>query len=370
MSTNSFFSLSSSSVSAQNSLNQNNSSSFTFSAPPHIPASSSGAGPSTWRPPSHWNVDTNANPAASTTKPLRKKNKTLEENAVIEEISARVTSRIAADHAAVLNPDLETPFVDVIDAVNRLLPYHVFLQPKEDLKPLLADRKGKTKAVDPQEIKETKFALECHRRRKKLQERFRKARVKPGEGSEFNPQLVILTQSELETERAEIAALNAELRVVRSEYDRLERQKRASSNLAPPALATPARPSYYAPPQSANGQSTYYRPFPYPYATSYGVPTTPVQTALPTSTPQNANPASIAPNPVPATPISYQAGSAIPVQLPITSMPTLTQLGIVPVPAAALPPGQPPPPAVLRGSTSNGNVLNLEINVSLLQPSK
>lgn len=51
-----------------------------------------------------------------------------------------------------MNPDVETPFTDAVDAVNRLLPYHVFLQPMEDLVPLLHDRKGKTKAADLQEI--------------------------------------------------------------------------------------------------------------------------------------------------------------------------------------------------------------------------
>ncbi|KAF7964646.1 hypothetical protein HWV62_4517, partial [Athelia sp. TMB] len=43
-------------------------------------------------------------------------------------------------------------------------------------------------------------------------------------------------------------------------------------------------------------------------------------------------------------------------------------LGIVPVPASSLPPAdQPQPLAILRGSTSNGTMLSLEINVSLLQ---
>jgi putative heme iron utilization protein len=76
----------------------------------------------------------------------------LAEKGLIAETSARVASRIAADHSAVLNPDVEKPFTDAIDAVNRLLPYHVFLQPKEDLAPLLCNRKGKTKVTDFQEV--------------------------------------------------------------------------------------------------------------------------------------------------------------------------------------------------------------------------
>jgi hypothetical protein len=63
----------------------------------------------------------------------------------------------------------------------------------------------------------------------------------------------------------------------------------------------------------------------------------------------------------------YQVGAAIPVQLPVASLPALHALGIVPVPASFLPEGQVQPPAVFRGSTCNGTMLSLDINVSLLQ---
>ena len=42
---------------------------------------------------------------------------------------------------------MDTPFADEIDVVNRLLPYHVFQQPREDLEGLIS-KKGKEKAVD------------------------------------------------------------------------------------------------------------------------------------------------------------------------------------------------------------------------------
>ena len=52
----------------------------------------------------------------------------------------------------------------------------------------------------------------------------------------------------------------------------------------------------------------------------------------------------------------------------MASLPALHALGILPVPAASLPPAdQPQPPAVMRGSSTNGTMLSLEINVSLLQ---
>ena len=53
---------------------------------------------------------------------------------------------LAADHAAVLQPDVDTPFTDVADVVNRLLPYHIFQQPDEDLNPNRKRSKGKEKA--------------------------------------------------------------------------------------------------------------------------------------------------------------------------------------------------------------------------------
>ncbi|KAJ4483362.1 hypothetical protein J3R30DRAFT_1768058 [Lentinula aciculospora] len=379
MSTISIFSPSSSSVSTPNNANQTEYSSRATPAPSQTLVTSL-AGPSTWRPPAHWNIDSNAptaNPASSSIKkPSRKKDRTLEEKSIIAETSARVLSRIAADHAAVSNPDVESSFVDVIDVVNRLLPYHVFLQPAEDLTPLPRDRKGKKKASDVEDIAEIKFALECHRRRKRLEDRFRKARVKSGTGSEFNTQLVVLTQSVLDADRAEVAALNAELRAARSEYDRLERHKPASSN---PSLPTStSRSSFYtAPTQSAtaNGQSAYYRPYPYTYTSSFGTPAQ-VQgaAAIPTfsvasstvSTPQHVNPSTILP---PAT-STYPTTSAIPVQLPVAFMPALNRLGINPVPVGSVPTGQPQAPAVLRGSSSNGTILNLEINVAMLQPSQ
>jgi hypothetical protein len=59
----------------------------------------------------------------------------------------------------------------------------------------------------------------------------------------------------------------------------------------------------------------------------------------------------------------------IPVQLPVASLLALHALGILPV-SSLPPPDHPQPPAVMRGSSANGTMLNLEINVSLLQPAQ
>ncbi|KAJ8076506.1 hypothetical protein PM082_000929 [Marasmius tenuissimus] len=65
-----------------------------------------------------------------------------------------------------------------------------------------------------------------------------------------------------------------------------------------------------------------------------------------------------------STPVpSNTTAAPIPVQLPVACLPALYRIGITPVPPTT---GHPAPPAVLRGS--NGSMLNLEINVSLLQP--
>lgn len=56
--------------------------------------------------------------------------------------------RLTQDHAAVLQPDVDTPFMDHADVVRRLLPYHIFQQPREDLELMMTGRKGKQKATD------------------------------------------------------------------------------------------------------------------------------------------------------------------------------------------------------------------------------
>jgi hypothetical protein len=160
----------------------------------------------------------------------------------------------------------------------------------------------------------------------------------------------MITQAVLDADRAETMSLSNELRTLRAEFERIEREKRMA--------ASAARMVYYSPrPPGPNPsvQPQYYRGYPYAYTQAYGAqvqpnPTSPFAAPSTTHTP-------------------YVPTGAIPVQLPVASLPALHALGIIPVPIASLPPdGNPQPPAVLRGSTSNGSMLSLEINVSLLQP--
>jgi hypothetical protein len=71
----------------------------------------------------------------------------------------RFAACLALDHIAVLYPEVDSPFMDKIDVVNRLLPYHVFQHPKADLDGLLKGGKRKEKFADNHLFKEIKGAL-------------------------------------------------------------------------------------------------------------------------------------------------------------------------------------------------------------------
>ncbi|KAI0058088.1 hypothetical protein BV25DRAFT_1313731 [Artomyces pyxidatus] len=297
-----------------------------------------------------------------------------DEEYVASEVSNRVASCLTADQLAVLFPEVDSPFQDAEDVVNRLLPYHIFQIPKEDL------GKGKQKVTEEdilkQELAETKFALECFKRRQDLQDRFRRARIKSGKRAAPDDQAYLLAQAVLEGERTETATVTAELRTARAELDRIDREKRVA--------AMPPRPAYYSTSPATPVYAHHYRTYQYPYAHTptpmtpasssstqgypYSVPLTPTITQYvpPLSAiPAAATPGSTNTSAFPTTPLT----GAIPVQLPVSSLPTLHALGIVPVPASSLSTSsdQPPPPAVLRGASADGSMLSLEINVSLLQ---
>ncbi|EMD37382.1 hypothetical protein CERSUDRAFT_94394 [Gelatoporia subvermispora B] len=361
------------------------------------------------------------------------KGRSAEETGIMLQTATRFAARLSQDHTAVLQPDVDLPFVDAEDAVKRLLPYHVFQQPKDDLRTHLdsfstsATRKGKRKATEEEllreEIAETKLALECWRRRKALEDRFKRTRIRSGTRPCFDDQAYALSSAILESERTESTMLNTELRNARSELDKLEREKKASAPPPTPSTpATPARPTppaYYAQPAApASAYSGAYRGYAYPYgtygtsqytynpahydpntayaSTSYATSAHPnpyAATAYPSVTPTQPYPipaaaqtaaagtastaatTSVQAQQTPQTPVQSShpitpvaRTSAIPVQLPATSMSALAALGITPVPTASLPPpDKPQPAAVLKGTSHNGTILNLEINVGSLQ---
>jgi len=295
--------------------------------------------------------------AAASTKEATSVNKsahakrTSDECEIMTQTAERFNSCLAHDQELVSHPDVDSQFVDEEDVINRLLPYHIFQQPKEDLG-LVILGKGKEKVAEvewKEEIQVIKSALEYFKRSEAIHDRWRKLKIRSGKRVAPSDQAYYLAQVVLDADRSENAWLGNELRTARTEAERLEREKRAT--------ATVARLSHFVPTSQTALQAQYYRGYPYAYSQVYGsVASAPAITSFPVAptTPTNYSP--------------YQSSGAIPVQLPVASLPALHALGIIPVPATALPQeGQPQPPAVLRGSTANGTILSLEINVSLLQ---
>jgi hypothetical protein len=338
--------------------------------------------------------------------------------------SSRVASRLTTDHISALFPDVDSPFQGIEDVVDRLLPYHVFQHPREDL---LKAGKGKQKATETDILRseiegapgspcamlcplltvhsETKFALECFKRRRELEERFRRARTKSGKACRVtyickalsltarhqrtasDEQAYFLERQVLDCERAEHSALTTELRNAKSELERVTRLQRAA--------ALPQRTNYYSPTPPVYAH--HYRTYHYPYAQTYGAPagSTAVPQGYPYSVPLSstisqyvppalatatstiktqpaaaASTAGAASAPITPSPLTHAsdtsipvptssafgASSAIPVQLPVSSLPTLHALGIVPVPPQSLSANSPTPPAVLRGTSANGEM--------------
>ncbi|CDO74457.1 hypothetical protein BN946_scf184979.g12 [Trametes cinnabarina] len=369
----------------------------------------------------------------------RKHGRTVEEEGAMLQTAVRVAERLAEDQRAALFPDVDTPFVDEVDVVKRLLPYHIFQQPKEDLEAMLqsgsprASLKGKRKATEEdllrEEIADTKFAIQCWKRRRALERRFQKARIDSGKArnrASPDDQAYILAQAMLEVERADTAALQQELRAARHELDKLEREKRLAAPPPAPAPAPPApvpnpaptpaamaasRPAmnirtanYYSSSAASTTSQTPttatfmppYRPYSYSYsqypttqytynphaynATAYGGTTTPygstshstTTASTPTYTPPASSVSAASSTSSASTQVqqaqahpSSTSNTAVPVQLPVSSLNALSALGIVPVAASAVSTTGPPPQAVIK--STNGSTLNLEINLSLLQ---
>ncbi|KAF7315599.1 Chloride channel protein [Mycena indigotica] len=243
------------------------------------------------------------------------KKRSPEEEEIISATAARFQEALKQDHAALVNIDT-TPFKNTLDMVHRLLPFHVLCQPRED-------RKGKRKASDSleAEISETKVAIECAKRKRKLDERFRRARIRPGKRLAPADQEIGLASMFADDVRAEISAFTSEIRVARA---RLDNERRAKI----PPQGPPPPPSYptYAYQQTYPGQTVF----------------------------------SAVPAPQPTLPL------VIPVQLPRKMLAALNAANIHPVDASSLVPGTPHPPAVLRSTSEDGESLILEFSSQLL----
>ena len=189
----------------------------------------------------------------------------------------------------------------------------------------------------------------------------------------------------------ETSSLEQELSASRSELEKINRaarQAKAAANKAasvssqaastttnsfsnPSSFKTFSSPAFSSTP--APNFSNYYNSYTYPYNASFlpgvsfihsknspaqtrtSTQATPISATQQSATAVNGAGAAVRPPPV-----------AIPLQLPVSALPILQSLGILPVPKASLPPpSEPQPAAVLVGSANN--LLSLEINAGLLQ---
>lgn len=205
----------------------------------------------------------------------------------------------------------------------------------------------------------------------------------------------------LETEHSDKAALERELSEARSELDKVLRTQRMAKAAA--SRASSAAPSstsingtsstspyygYSAPTFSATstaGYSNYYSSYTYPYTPSFlpgmrytnttritssipGVSTFQTGSAGQTATSPTSNITS-SQTPAQSATVTRPPPVAIPLQLPVTSLPALQSLGILPIPkSSAITDPNNQPAAVLLGTSNNGTMLSLEINAALLQP--
>jgi hypothetical protein len=216
-----------------------------------------------------------------------------------EKISRRVASRLTADHISALFPDVDSPFRDIEDVVDRLLPYHVFQHPREDL---LKAGKGKQKATETEilrnEVAGTPalragcrvFCPQCIQKQSlrwsalSADENWRNAFVVRGRNlarhallytlaialsltarrqrTASDDQVYYLEREVLDCERAEHSTLSTDLRNAKSELERVTRLQRVAT--------LPQRTNYYPPTPPIYAH--HYRTYHYPYAQTYGVP--------------------------------------------------------------------------------------------------
>ncbi|KAH8118987.1 hypothetical protein DFH11DRAFT_1562329 [Phellopilus nigrolimitatus] len=370
----------------------------TATAPTPIAAASTSPRNATPVAPVH--VPVHAPAQASTHAPTRTKNTRKrrrlnnEEEEMKMETATSVATNLELDQILTSFPDADSPFEDEIDVVKRLLPYHIYQHPRHDLDEARG-LKGKSKAIESdllkKEVEESKFSLESHKRLRSLEQRLKRARLKPGEHPIPDSQAIVLERLVLESDHAVTSALEQELSSSRSELDRnlrAQRSAKASSN-SKPSTAPPAPTPYYGyntPTFSASSTpnfQSYYSSYTYPYGQAFvpGVTYTPPASTKYPSSSSIPGASSFQANTVPHAQSTYSSTTAttsasttrptpvaIPLQLPVTSLPALQSLGILPVPKASLPSAnEPQPAAVLLGSSNNGSMLSLEINAALLQ---
>jgi hypothetical protein len=205
-------------------------------------------------------------------------------------------------------------------------------------------------------------------------------------------QAYALAQAVLETERQEVAVLQAEYKASKAELDRVEKERKAATVAAATAAASSLAQStsqssgtgiqntakYYSgagavskPSSSSASSPTVGRPplpttYGYAYQSGYQQPymASSSNTYGPTATYAYTNPSSSS-SVLASTPMALPS-QPIPVTLPVSSLTSLASLGIVPMHPSHAEQQPGPVAAILRGTTQNGTMVSLEINVAAL----
>ncbi|KZT56572.1 hypothetical protein CALCODRAFT_518033 [Calocera cornea HHB12733] len=156
-----------------------------------------------------------------------------EEDALLmREAAHRVAQAILADQLAVTYPDYKTPFRDATDVVHRLLPYHIFQQPDEDiLSTRTRNLKRKEKEDEEagalrQDVQDLRSNLALLKRRKALQDRFHSIRTKSAKHEAPSEQLYQVQSLALDDDRRYNALLNTEIRATRDQLAQMEKDAR------------------------------------------------------------------------------------------------------------------------------------------------
>ncbi|KAG8864574.1 hypothetical protein FRB96_005078 [Tulasnella sp. 330] len=337
----------------------------------------------------------------------RKRPRTEEDHATQQATRKRIQELLAADQKAAMNPDVETPFSDAADAVRRLLPFHVFHHPQEELeyaitaarKHDLFKGKGKAKELDvsphlqdlalenreralntqlSQKLREEKLKKDNAEREKRLaatsgtttpttsafqqQRQIPQAYPYPAATQPSYPNMATyMNNPAYQSYYQQYAAAMAGM----TPADLQARAAMYAQTLRYPYGAPYAYGPYVAPPGAAPGVQ--YPPAAYPSASYTPSPVSNLVTATPTA----ANtPSSNATPLAPSTTAPYTPpNSAIPLTLPGAALEALKASGIVAVASQSLPPaGQPQPAVVLMSMSPDNSVANVTINLSLLLP--
>ncbi|ORE03629.1 hypothetical protein BCV72DRAFT_212887 [Rhizopus microsporus var. microsporus] len=137
------------------------------------------------------------------------------------EIKRRFLDTLSKDHVAVTNPDYKTPFKSLEDAINRLLPYHIYHYPKTDLD---ANRIS-VELQDSAILDIFKCQSDLFEKHKKMQEKLEKSDETLSMKILIGRQVMSDQRQKLAEEQARVSAEQAAQAAYRKEQQRLQTEK-------------------------------------------------------------------------------------------------------------------------------------------------